>query len=84
MSAKSVCSNFALEIKSGWPPALKSLARTCDVRPHIAFDCEIAYARHRLSKLISALAKSRYCQSKSRRPPLTPLYGEDLGSAMSS
>ena len=53
-------------IKSGWSPALKSLARTCDVRPHIAFDCEIANARHRLSKLISALAKSRFCQQKSK------------------
>ena len=25
MSAKSVCSNFAAEIKSGWPPALIKL-----------------------------------------------------------
>ena len=62
--AKNLCCNFAAEIKTGWPPALESLARTCDVRPHIAFDCEIANARHRLSKLISALAKSRFCQQK--------------------
>ena len=74
MSANFTCSNFAAEIKSGWPPALKSLARTCDVRPHIAFDREIANARHRLSKLISALAKSRFCQQKSREKasPLQP------------
>ena len=42
---KNLCCNFAVEIKSGWPPALESLAKTCDVRPHIAFDCEIANAR---------------------------------------
>ena len=80
MSAKNFCSNFALEIRR--KTALKSLARTCDVRPHIAFDCEIANARHRLSKLISALAKSRFCQQKSREKasPFCNLEKELLGA----
>ena len=49
-SVKNKSSNFALEIRR--KPVLKSLARTCDVRPHIAFNGEIANARLSSNKLI--------------------------------
>ena len=50
-SVKNKSSNFAIEIRR--KPVLKSLARTCDVRPHIAFNGEIANARLSSNKLDS-------------------------------
>ena len=50
-SVKNGLCNFALEIRR--KPVLKSLARTCDVRPHIAFYGEIANARLSSNKLDS-------------------------------
>ena len=70
MSAKSVCSIFAAEIKSGWAPALESLARTCDVRPHIAFSLLMVRALVAAEELphLEVSANGHYLQYADGRP----------------
>ena len=76
-NVKNKSSNFAIEIRR--KPVLKSLARTCDVRPHIAFNGEIANAQLSSNKLDSLSLNRDFASVEvKQRGPLPRLSQDPL------